>query len=145
MQIYEYQRHIVRAQKSPTYANYNIKRVDIDNEDEFPIAAKAIHNKFYGDDLIISAETPEEHIKTFVQLQPLLSRHGYVIKKWIRNNDQVNGRMMEDLKLTSETNQVDVDPNEDEPFLLRLQDIFTDDCLQVCRGTTQRQILSLVS
>ena len=72
VQIYEYQRHVFRAKSSPTCANYALKRVAIDNEDEFPIAAKTIQNNFYMDDMIKSVETPEEAIKVFKQLQPLL-------------------------------------------------------------------------
>ena len=60
VQIYEYQR---------------LKRVAIDNEDEFPIAAKTIQNNFYLDDFIKSVETPDEAIKVSKQRQPLLSKH----------------------------------------------------------------------
>ena len=42
VQIYEYQRHVFGAKSSPTCAIYALKRVAIDNEDEFPIAAKTI-------------------------------------------------------------------------------------------------------
>ena len=81
VQIYEYQRHVFGAKSSPTCANYALKRVAIDNEDEFPIAAKTIQNNSYMDDFIKSVETPEEAIKVFKQLQPLLSKHGFELKK----------------------------------------------------------------
>ena len=64
VQIYEYQRHVFGARSSPTCANYALRRVGIDNQDEFPIAAKAIHN-FYMDDLIKSVETAEKSIEVF--------------------------------------------------------------------------------
>ena len=89
VQIYEYQRHVFGAKSSPTSANYALKRVAIDNEDELPIAAKTIQNNFYMDDFIKSVETPEEAIKVFKQLQPLLSKHGFELKKWIANSDVV--------------------------------------------------------
>ena len=52
VQIYEYQRHVFGAQSSPTGANYALKRGAIDNEDEFPIAAKnnpkqLLHGRFH--------------------------------------------------------------------------------------------------
>ena len=50
VQIYEYQRHVFGAKSSLTCATFALKRVGIDNEDEFPIVAKAIHNNFYIDD-----------------------------------------------------------------------------------------------
>ena len=75
--IYKYQRHVFRAKSFPTCANYAFKRVGLDNEKEYPIAAKAIQNNFYMDDFIKSVETPEEAIEVFNQLQPLLSQHGF--------------------------------------------------------------------
>ena len=98
VQIYEYQRHVFGAKSSPTCANYALKRVAIDNEDEFPIAAKTIQNNFYMDDFIKSVETPEEAIKVFKQLQPLLSKHGFELKKWITNSDVVTDAIPEDLR-----------------------------------------------
>ena len=108
VQIYEYQRHVFGAKSSPTCANYALKRVDIDNEDEFPIAAKTIQNNFYMDDFIKSVETPEEAIKVFKQLQLLLAKHGFELKKWITNSDAVTNAIPEDLRSISKTKQVDV-------------------------------------
>ena len=153
VQIYEYQRHVFGAKSSPTCANYALKRVGLDNEKEYPISAKAIQNNFYMDDFIKSVETPEEAIEVFNQLQPLLSQHGFELKKWISNNDAVTKAIPEDLKSISNTKQVEVEPNTEGSSVLGLQWTVTDDSLQVCRGTnkeveapiTQRKILSLVS
>ena len=98
VQIYEYQHHVFGAKSSPTCANYALKRVAIDNEDEFPIAEKTIQNNFYMDDFLKSVETPEEAIKVFKQLQPLLSKHGFELKKWITNRDVVTNAIPEDLR-----------------------------------------------
>ena len=119
----------------------------------YPIAAKAIQNNFYMDDFIKSVETPEEAIEVINQLQPLLSQHGFELKKWISNNDEVTEAIPEDLKSISNTKQVEVEPNTEGSSVLGLQWTVTDDSLQVCRGTnkevetpiTQRKILSLVS
>ena len=104
VQIYEYQRHVFGAKSSPTCANYALKRVGIDNEDEFPIALKAIHN-FYMDDLIKSVETAKLGIEVFNQLQPLLSKHGFELKKWISSNNEVKAVIPDGLKSISNTNQ----------------------------------------
>ena len=151
--IYEYQRHVFGAKSSATCANYALKRVGLDNEKLYLIAAKAIRNKFYMDDFIKSLETPEEAIEVFNQLQPLLSRHGFKLKNWISNNDAVTKAIPEVLKSISNKKQVEVDPNTEGSSVLGLQWTVIDDSLQVCRGTnkeveapiTQRKILSLVS
>ena len=116
------------------------------------MAAKAIHNNFYMDDLIKSVETAKEGIEAFNQLQPLLSKHRFELKKWISNNDEVNTVIPEILKSISNTKQVDVEPNAQGSSVLGLQWNVTDDSLQVCRCTnkeleapiTQTKILSLV-
>ena len=152
VQIYEYQRHVFGAKSSPTCANYALK-VGLDNEEEYPIAAKAIQNNFYMDDFIKSVKTTEEAIEVFSQPQVLLSQHGFELKKWISNNDAVNKAIPEDLKSISNRKQVEVEPNTEGSSVLGLQWIVTDDSLQVQRGTnkeveapiTHRKILSLVS
>ena len=153
VQIYEYQRHVFGAKSSPTCANYALKRVGLDDEEMYSIAAKAIQNNFYMDDFIKSVETPEEAIEVFNQLQLLLSQHGFELKKWISNNDEVTEAIPEDLKSISNTKQVEMEPNAEGSSVLGLQWTVSDDSLQVCRGTnkevetpiTQRKILSLVS
>ena len=153
VQIYECQLHVFGAKSSPTCANYALKRVGLDNEKEYPIAAKAIQNKFYMDDFIKSVETPEGAIEVFNQLQALLSQHGFELRKWVSNNDAVTEATPEDLKSISNTKQVEVEPNTKGSSVLGLQWTINEDSLQVCRGTnkeveapiTQRKILSLVS
>ena len=73
VQIYEYQRHVFGAKSSPFFANYALQRVGLDNEKDYPIAAKSIQNNFYMDDFIKSVESPDEAIEVFNQLQPLHS------------------------------------------------------------------------
>ena len=152
VQIYEHQRHVFGAKSSPTCANYALNRVGLDNEKEYPIATTAIQNNSHIDDFITSVETPEEAIDVFNQLQPLLSQHGFELKKWISKTDTVTKAVPEDLKSISNTKQVEVEPNTEGPSVLGLQWTVFDDNLQVCRGTnkeveapiTQRKILSLV-
>ena len=105
------------------------------------------------DDFIKSVETPEEAIKVFKQHQPLLSKHGFELKKWITNSDVVNKAIPEELRSISSTKQVEVEPSKEGSSVLGLHWTITDDSLQVFRGTskevqnpiTQRKILSLVS
>ena len=153
VQIYEYQRHVFGAKSSSTCSNCSLKQVGLDNEKEYPIAAKAIQNNFYMDDFIKSVEAPEEAIEVFNQLQPLLSRHGFELKKRISNNDALTKAIPEDLRSIRNKKQVEVEPNTEGSSVLGLQWTVTDDSLQVCRRTnkeveapiTQRKILSLVS
>ena len=121
VQIYEYQRHVFGAKSSPTCANYALKQIAVDNEDKLPIAAKTIQNNFYMEDFIKSVETPEEAIKVFKQLQPLLSKHGFALKKWITNSNVVTNAIPEDLRSISNTKQVEVEPGKEGSSVLGLQ------------------------
>ena len=104
-------------------------------------------------DFIKSVETLEEAIDVFKQLQPLLSRHGIELKKWISNSDVLTNATPEDLRSISNTKQVEVEPSKEDLSVLGLQWTITDDSLQVCRGTskevenpiTQGETSSLVS
>ena len=136
-----------------TCLNYVLKRVGLDNEKEYPIAAKAIQNNFYMDDLIKSVETLEKAIEVFNQLKRLLSQLGFELKKWISNNDAVTKAISDDLKSISTTKQVELEPNTEGSSELGLQWTVSGDNPQVCRGTnkefeapiTQSKILSIVS
>ena len=109
----------------------------LDNEEEYPIAIKAIQNNFYMDDFIKSVETAEKAIEIFSQLHPLLSQHGIELKKLISNNDAVTKAIPEDFRSISNTKQVEVEPSTEGSSVLGLQWIVTDDSLQVCRGTNK--------
>ena len=82
VQIYENQTLVFRTKSSQTCANYALKRVGLDNEKVYPNAENSTQNNFYMDDFIKSVEIPEEAIEVFNQLQPLLSRQRFELKKW---------------------------------------------------------------
>ena len=127
----DYQRHVFGAKSSPTYVNYALKPVAIDNEDEFPIAAKTIQNNFYMDDFIKAVESPQEAINVFKQLQPLLSKYGFELEKWISNSDVVTNAIPEDLRSISDTKQVELEPSDEGSSVLGLLWTITHDSLQV--------------
>ena len=132
-QIHEYHRHVFRGKCSPTCAYYSLKRFGIDNEGLLPIGTKAIHHIFFMDDLIISAEAPEEATEVFNWLQPLLSKDDFELKKWFRKNDEGNTAKPEDFESTFNTKPVDVEPiTEGQTF---------DDSFLACRCTKKRSCL----
>ena len=62
------------VKNSSTIANCALKRVSTNDQDEPQLAAKAILNNLYLDELIESVDTPEEAINVFKQQQHLLSK-----------------------------------------------------------------------
>ncbi|XP_075243805.1 uncharacterized protein LOC142338058 [Convolutriloba macropyga] len=135
VQIYEYQRHVFGAKRSPTCANYALKRVGLDNEEVYLIASKAKQSNFYMDGFTKSVETPEEASELFSQLRHLLSQHGFQLTNWIINSDDVCKAIPVGLKSISITKQVEVEPNTEGSSVLGLQWTVSDGLLlQVCRG-----------
>ena len=54
VQIYEYQSHAFGSKSSLICKNYALKRVALDNEEIYPIAANAIQNNLYMDNFLKS-------------------------------------------------------------------------------------------
>ena len=140
-------------EQEETSVDYDLKRVAIDNEDEFPIPAKAIQNSFYMDDFIKSVNAPDEAINFLKQLQTLLRKHGFEPKTWITNCNKVIEEFLEDFRSISDTKQVEKEPSKVGLSVLGHQWPDAEDSLQVCRSTskeaerpiTQRKLWSLVS
>ena len=135
VKIDEYQRHVFGVKVSPACAIYALKRVGLDNEEIYAIAAEAIQNNFYMEDFIKSVETPKEVKEVVNQLQTFLSQPGFELKKWISNNDSVTDAIPEGLKSISNTKQVEVEPDMEGFSLLGPEWNVTDDSLQLCRST----------
>ena len=134
VQINEYQRHVFGANRSPNCANCALKRVGLDNEEMYPVAAKAMQNNFYMDDFIKSVETPQEAIEVFNQRKLPLSQGGIELKKWISINDGVTEAIQEKMKSISNTKQVELEPNTEGSSVLGLKGTVADDSLQLCRS-----------
>ena len=83
------------------------------------------------DNFIKSVETPAEAINVFKQLQPLLSKPGFELKKWITNSDLVINTIPEEMRSISNTKQVEVEPSTEGSSVLGLQWTTTDDSLHV--------------
>ena len=117
VQIYEYQRHVFRAKISPTCANYALKRVAINNDDEFTIPANTIQNNFY---MAIST-SQSKHLKKQSRFSNncnlFFQKHGFEQNKWITNSDVVTNAILEDLRSISNTKQVKVEPRKVHPCL----------------------------
>ena len=83
--VYEYNRHVFGAKKSPTCANYGFQQGGRDNKDEFPSAASTIDQNFYMDDSVKSVDSPQEAITCYRELVETLKRSGFTLKKWASN------------------------------------------------------------
>jgi hypothetical protein len=74
------------------------------HKDEFPLAAAAVQNHCYMDNLIPSLSTIEEARETRPQLSKLGGKAGFHIRKWLSNRVEV----LEDIPAVDQASEVDL-------------------------------------
>ena len=70
-------------------ANMSMKQNALDFAHEFPLAVKVVNESFYVDDCLTGADTIEEAIELQTQLQSLLLKGDFLLRKWNSNNTLV--------------------------------------------------------
>ena len=84
---------------SSSYAvNMAIKQNALDLAEQYPMAARVVHQSFYVDDVLTGADTVKEAVTLQTQLRELFSRGGFSLHKWNSNNKEVLQSIPEELK-----------------------------------------------
>ena len=65
IEVYEYTRHAFGAKSLPTFANYALNQVAIDNAKDEKNIVKAVQLNFYMNDFLKSVRTPHEAIEIY--------------------------------------------------------------------------------
>lgn len=60
-----------------------------DEGDRYPLAAPVVTKRFYVDDVLAGGDDPEEVAETCRQLQDLLARGGFTLRKWCTNDPYI--------------------------------------------------------
>ena len=81
-------------------ANMAVKQNAVDFATEFPDAAKVVERSFYVDDCLTGADSIAEAITLQTQLHSLLSKGGFILRKWNSNEAEVLKHLPPDLKDT---------------------------------------------
>ena len=79
-------------------ANMAVKQNAIDLAQEFPAAAKAVHQSFYVDDGVTGADSVEEAVELQKELQTIFDRGGFTLGKWNSSNPATLQHVPADLK-----------------------------------------------
>ena len=92
-------------------ANMCVKQNSLDFAVDFPLAAKAVDDSFYVDDGLTGADSIDQAIELYHQLQGLFDKGGFLLRKWHSNEPEVLQHIDPELR---ERNSVHVisDPNE---------------------------------
>lgn len=120
---------------APFLATRSLVQLAEDEQKEFPDAAEVVRSDFYIDDVLTGAATETEAIRLRKQLQNLLARGGFTIRKWCSNSASVLADVPEEdrerlVKIDDSDNTVKTlgmlwDPHNDQ--FRFVADIFDED------------------
>ena len=82
--------NIFGAKPSPSFANFRLQQTALDFAHLYnPTILKIVHNNFYVNDCLFSVSSVEEAISTQKLLCKLFKKHGFHLRKWLPNNEQI--------------------------------------------------------
>ena len=81
--------HLFGAASSPGCANYGLKHLENQHENEFPLAASFIRRNLYVDDALKGTETEDEAKRLVKEAQEVCARGGLRLHKFISNSREV--------------------------------------------------------
>ena len=88
--VYRMTSHLFGGVWSPSCASYALIRAARDNYDQFPSdVIEAVKEHFYVDDCLMSVADTQTASRMIKQLCELLSRGGFVLTKWMSNDQEV--------------------------------------------------------
>ncbi|XP_062704228.1 uncharacterized protein LOC134286610 [Aedes albopictus] len=134
---------------APFLATRSLVQLARDEKSEYPAAAEVVCEDFYIDDVLTGANTVAEAVRLRMDLQEMLAKGGFDIRKWCSNSDAV----LEDVPEEEKEKLVKIDDSENIVRTLGLlwdpnNDHFrfvvpsTEDMLQ---PVTKRFVLSRIS
>ncbi|GFY36972.1 uncharacterized protein TNIN_429821 [Trichonephila inaurata madagascariensis] len=75
-----------------------LRQLAIDERENYPAASRATLSHFYVDDLLSGSATKKEAIKLVSELQEMMKKGGFSLRKWVSNDPDVLATIPEELK-----------------------------------------------
>ncbi|XP_062535197.1 uncharacterized protein LOC134204396 [Armigeres subalbatus] len=101
LSTYELRTVTYGTKPAPFLATRTLVQLATDEEENFPLASKAIKEDFYMDDAITGADEPIVAKKLRIELEELLRKGGFVLRKFASNSETV----LEDLAVENRSIQ----------------------------------------
>ncbi|GIX73721.1 endonuclease [Caerostris darwini] len=133
---------------APYLAVKCLQQLDIQEEQNFPLASKAAVKDFYVDDLMSEANSTTEALDLQAQLIQMLSSAGLVLRKWASNCNELTNLIQEDLRLPKASLSIDDDTVKTLGILWHpASDVFSFkvNSLSLEGTLTKRTLLSTIS
>lgn len=110
LSTYELQTVTYGTASAPFLATRVLQQLADDEQHQFPEAVEVLRKDFYVDDLFSGAKSVEEATKLRQQLETLLSRGGFQLRKWASNEEAVLKDVAQDNRALQAS--VDLDRNQ---------------------------------
>ncbi|XP_054708425.1 uncharacterized protein LOC129218227 [Uloborus diversus] len=85
---------------APYLAVKTIQQLAADEQSLFPKAAEIVKTDFYMDDLLTGADSTSEARNIVLEMNELMKKGGFTLRKWLSNDPKVIEFLPEDLKAT---------------------------------------------
>ncbi|XP_062716167.1 uncharacterized protein LOC134291852 [Aedes albopictus] len=96
---------------APFLATRTLVQLATDEAEELPLAAKAVKEDFYMDDAITGSDNPIVAKELRIQLQELLRRGGFVLRKFASNCESVLEDLPAENRAIQTTDEIHLDPD----------------------------------
>ncbi|GFW07384.1 integrase catalytic domain-containing protein [Trichonephila clavipes] len=112
--IREYRLTTVTYGKSsaPFLSTRTLRQLSIDEQENYPAASRATLGHFYVDDLLSESATKKGAIQLVSELQEMMKRGGFSLRKWVSNDPDVLTTIPEELKAVNSKHTI----KDDQPI-----------------------------
>ncbi|GFW21155.1 integrase catalytic domain-containing protein [Trichonephila clavipes] len=83
---------------APFISTRILRQLAIDERENYPAASRATLNHFYVDDLLSGSATKKGAIQLVSELQEMMKRGGFSLRKWVSNDPDLLATIPEELK-----------------------------------------------
>ncbi|XP_054723952.1 uncharacterized protein LOC129234086, partial [Uloborus diversus] len=74
---------------APFLATRTLHQLALDEQESYPVASSATIRNFYVDDLLSGASTREEAVQLVIELQEMMRKGGFNLRKWHSNDPSI--------------------------------------------------------
>ncbi|XP_055604940.1 uncharacterized protein LOC129753170 [Uranotaenia lowii] len=151
--IYELRTVTYGTKPAPFLATRTLQQLATDGKEVFPLAARAVLNDTYMDDVITGSDTVEEASELQVQLDALMSSGGFRLRKYASNSPDVLKNVSEDNLAIKCPEGINLDPDPSVKTLgltwMPTSDVFSFQfsipAIESIEPLTKRRILSVIA
>ncbi|GFR10249.1 integrase catalytic domain-containing protein [Trichonephila clavata] len=104
--------HVVFDASTPFISTRILRQLAIDEQENFPAASRATLCHFYVDDLLSGSATRKRAIQLVSELQEMMKRGGFSLRKWVSNDPDALSNIPEELKAVDSKHTI----KDDQPI-----------------------------